>query len=92
MKNAPARSPRHHDRSAAVRPPSHFAADASGAGSVRASAGAAPQIPAQQRGPVDPHAVRRQEQIMDALLRAGLDEEQALAQIQRLEAGDIWSG
>lgn len=29
---------------------------------------------------------------MDALLRAGLDEEQALAQIQRLEAGDIWSG
>jgi ABC-type antimicrobial peptide transport system ATPase subunit len=36
--------------------------------------------------------VRRQEQILDELLRVGLDPEQALAQIHRLEAGDIWSG
>jgi hypothetical protein len=40
----------------------------------------------------DPHVVRRKEQILRDLVRAGLDREQALAQLSRLEAGDVWSG
>lgn len=50
-----------------------------------------PPLP-READPADPYAHRRQEQRLDDLIRAGLSEEQALAQLARLEAGDLWSG
>lgn len=91
MKNAPARPPRHHDRPAAGRAHSPRPLDAADADRPPRDPVRVPQPP-HAAGPLDPHAVRRQEQILDELLRAGLDAEQAQAQIHRLEAGDIWSG
>ncbi|GAB2738726.1 hypothetical protein [Sinomonas soli] len=51
-----------------------------------------PPLLPRQAEPTDPNAHRRQEQRLDDLIRAGLSEEQALAQLARLEAGDLWSG
>ncbi|MDP9884347.1 hypothetical protein J2W21_001857 [Sinomonas atrocyanea] len=92
MKNAPARPPRHHDRPAAARTYSPRPLDAADADWSPRDPVRLAQLPSHGAGPLDPHAVRRQEQILDELLRVGLDPEQALAQIHRLEAGDIWSG
>lgn len=89
MKNAPARPPRHHDRPAAARTHSPF--DPVDAGRPPRDP-VRPQVPAHGPAAVDPQAVRRREQTLDELRRAGLDTEQALAQIRRLEAGDVWSG
>ncbi|MGT2462496.1 hypothetical protein [Sinomonas atrocyanea] len=89
MKNAPARPPRHHDRPAAARTHSPRPLDAADDRPPRDPV-RFPQPP--PAGALDPQTVRRQEQVLDELLRAGLDAEQALAQIHRLEAGDVWSG
>ncbi|MDQ0260727.1 hypothetical protein [Sinomonas atrocyanea] len=91
MKNAPARPPRHHDRPAAARNHSPGPFDPADSGRPPRDP-VRPQLPSHGTAALDPQAVRRREQTLEELRRAGLDMEQALAQISRLEAGDVWSG
>ncbi|GAB4100356.1 hypothetical protein [Sinomonas halotolerans] len=58
---------------------------------VAAAAGDADEM-APGQGEAHAHALRRHERLVAELMRAGLGEEQARAQISRLEAGEVWGG
>ncbi|WP_168928757.1 hypothetical protein [Sinomonas albida] len=42
--------------------------------------------------PADYETVTGQERLLASLMKAGLSEQQARAQIARLSAGDVWGG
>ncbi|AMM30726.1 hypothetical protein SA2016_0021 [Sinomonas atrocyanea] len=92
MKDTQAHVPRHHTAPAAATshtPRRHGRTERGPA--PHSPWGDLPPLPP-QADPTDLYTPRRREQMLDDLIRAGLGEEQALAQLARLEAGDLWSG
>ncbi|NUP75486.1 MAG: hypothetical protein HOQ07_12675 [Sinomonas sp.] len=45
-----------------------------------------------RRRPAEPKSPTPQERLLRSLMKAGLSEQQARAQIARLSAGDVWGG